>query len=253
MAPKPTARGVVRRGMATLRRHWRPILLVALAVFVPLGLLDVLDERFAELDPDEIGTADALGVVAIAVTRALTEPFGEIMVAGAIAAAIGEVHGTYRPRPLGEVLRAIPYARLLAITALSVLGIAAGLLLLIVPGILFLGRFALASPVAEVEGLGVRRAFARSYELSRGHLLLVLGVLLPLMLLSGIASEAAQTAGVGLLGEALAGEWLGAVVAALLTATPWALAAVALVYELREAEGAGGKRAGSPSSPPRPR
>jgi hypothetical protein len=81
----------------------------------------------------------------------------------------------------------------------------------------------------------------------------VLGVLIPLTLLSGGTAEGAQSVGVALLGEGLAGEWLGAVVARVLTSTPWALAAVALVYELRDAEGAGGRRAGFRSSPRRPR
>lgn len=236
MAPRPTARGVFSRAVATLRQHWRPLLAIALVVFVPVGLLDVLDERFAELDPDELRTADAIGALVIGLTRGVTELFGEIVLAGVIAAAIGDVYGRRETRSPGEVLRGIPYARLFAITVLSVAGFALGLLLLIVPGILFLGLYALAAPVAEVENLGVRDAFARSRELSRGHLGLVLGVLIPLTLISGTSSEAAQTAAVALLGEGLAGEWLGAVVAGVLISTPWALAAVALVYELKGAE-----------------
>jgi hypothetical protein len=253
MAPRATARGVLSRAVATLRRHWRPLLLVAVVVFVPLGLLDVLDERFAELDPDELGTADAIGAIVIGLSRATTELFGEIMLSGAIVAAIGDVNGPGETRSLGEVLRGVPYARLAAITVLSVLGFALGLLLFIVPGIYFLGRYVLASPIAEVEHLGIREAFARSHELTRGHFWLVLVVLLPLSFLSGALSELAQTAGVELLGEGLAGEWAGATVAGVLISTPWALAAVSLVYELRSAEGAGARREGSRSTPVRPR
>lgn len=250
MAPRPTLRGVISRMVATLRRHGRELFLVALVVFVPLGLIDVLDERFAAIDPDELRTADVVGGLVIGVTRALTELVGEIVLAGVIAAAIGDVYQPGEPRSLREVLREIPYVRLGAITVLSVVGFALGLLFLIVPGILFLGLFGLASPVAEVEDVGVRRAFARSYELSREHVGLVLVVLIPLTLFSDGAIEAAQEAGVTLLGEGLAGEWLGAIAGGILTSTPWALAAVALVYELKAAEGGAVTPAGSRSTPP---
>ncbi len=253
MKPAPTARGVLARAVATVRHHWRPLLVVALAIFVPLGLLDVLDERFAELDPDELDTASAIGALVIGLSRATTELFAEIMLAGAIAAAIGDVQGPGDPRSLREVLRDIPYARLILITVISVVGFALGLLLLVVPAIVFLACYALAAPVAEVEDLRVRDAFARSRELSRGHVLLVLGMLIPLGVLSALAGEAAQTGGVELLGDGLAGEWLGAVVSGILISTPWALAAVALVYELRSAEGADATPAGCRSSPPPPR
>jgi hypothetical protein len=253
MERRATARGVLARAVATLRRHWRPILLVALVVFVPLGLLDVLDEHVSELDTDELDTADAIGVLVIALTAVTTELFGEIILAGVIAAAVGDIHGTRDERSLPEVLAKIPYARLVAITVISVVAFVLGLLLLVLPGILFLGWFVLAAPVAEVEDLGVRAAFARSRELTRGHVGLVLGLLIPLTLVFGAAGEAAQAAGVGLLGEGLVGEWLGAVVFGVLTATPWALAAVSLVYELRSAEGGAAQPAATRSSPPPPR
>lgn len=252
MAPRPTARGVFARAIAALRKHWRPVLAVTLVVFVPLGLLDVLDEHFGELDPDEPGTADAVAAILVGLAYVTTELFGEIMLAGAIAAAIGDLQGHRGPRSLGAVLREIPYARLVAITAISVVAFTLGLLLLVVPAILFLAWFVLAAPVAEVEKLGVRQAFARSRELSRGHVVLVLGVLIPPAFLFGAAGEAAQAAVGGVLGEGLAGDWIGAVVAGVLTTTPWALAAVSLVYELKAAEGDVARRARSRSSPPPP-
>lgn len=238
MAPRPTARGVFARAIAALRKHWRPILAVALVVFVPLGLLEALDERFAELDSDELRTADAVAVLLVGLAFAATELFGEIMLAGAIAAAVGDLHGHGGPRSLGAVLRGIPYARLVAITAISVVAFVLGLVLFVVPAILFVAWFVLAAPVAEVEKLDVREAFARSRELSRGHVALVLGVLIPPAILFGAAGEAAQAAAEAALGEGLAGEWIGAIVAGVLTTTPWSLAAVSLVYELKAGEGA---------------
>jgi hypothetical protein len=182
-----------------------------------------------------------------------TALFSEIVLAGAIAAAVGDVHGIHRARTAGEVLREIPYARLAAITVITAIGLAIGLVLLVVPGLVFLALFALAAPVAEVEDRGVRSAFARSLELSRPHVWLVLAVLVPLTILAEAAGEGAQALVVVTIGEGLAGEWAGAVVAGVLTSTPWALAAVALVYELKTGEGDAGTPTGSRSSPPPPR
>jgi len=248
MPPIPTARGVAARAVVTLRRHWRPILLVAIAVYVPVGLLEVLDERAAEADKN-----DAFGALGLALSLAMTELFGEILLAGAIAAEIGEVLGARERRSLWRVIREIPYRRLIAITLLSVAGFTLGLLLLIVPGIVFLWRFGLASAVAEVEDIGVRDAFRRSYELTGGHLWLVLGALVPLTLLSSALGQGIQESGIALFGDPLVVEWVGAIVADVVISTPWALAAVALVYELKAAEGGGATPERSPSSPPPPR
>ena len=248
MAPIPTARGVAARAVATVRTHWRPILLVALVVYVPVGLLEVLDERAAEADKN-----DAFGSLGLGLALGATELFGEIMLAGAIVAAIGELDGPRDERSLGRVLVEIPYGRLVAITVISVAAFAIGFILLVVPAIVFLWRFGLASPVAEVEDVGVRAAFRRSYELTGGHFWLVLGVLVPLTLLSTALGQGVQEGGIALLGHSLVGEWAGAVVGDIIISTPWALAAVALVYELKAAEGAGARPARSPSSrPPRP-
>ena len=123
---------------------------------------------------------------------------------------------------------------MIAITILFSVGLALTLLLLIVPGVFFFARFVLAAPVAKIEHLGVRASFGRSRRLSKGHMGLVLLVLVPIgiggQILSGLAVE-----GVGeLLGESFVGEWVGAVLSEGVSAPLWALAAVALSYELIE-------------------
>jgi hypothetical protein len=234
MAREPTVRGALSRAAAALREHWRPLVAIALALFVPVGLLDVLDERVGEIDSEELDLAGGLGVLAIVLSRATSALFGEILLAGVVASAVSAAHGG-EAQSLRHLLRTIPYARLVAIDVLFVVGLGVGLVLFVVPGVLFLGLFGLAAPLAKIEGLGVRAAFRRSRELVRGRLGLVLAVLVPLSLFSEAASEAAQAAGVWALGHGLAGEWAGAVVAELVSALPWALASVALVYELKAA------------------
>lgn len=237
----PTARGVGARAARTLRLHWRSLLVVAVVLFVPLGLLDVLDERFSEVDADEEGW-QAIGLaLAVAFVHASTALLGEVLFAGVVAAAVSEAHGA-KSHPLGELVRSIPYRRLIAIDLLFALGFAAGLILLVIPGLIFFGYYALAAPVAKIEGIGVRAAFARSRQLVRGRLGLVLGVLIPVTLISEAASAAALSGGVWTLGHSFAGEWAGASASELVTASAWALAAVALVYELKQGESAAAPR-----------
>ena len=58
---------------------------------------------------------------------------------------------------------------LTVINIVTVLGLTVGFVLLIVPGVLLLLRWAVAVPVRVVEGPGIGAAFSRSAELTKGH------------------------------------------------------------------------------------
>jgi hypothetical protein len=168
-----------------------------------------------------------------------TALLGEIFFAGAVAAAVSETHGGEAPT-LRELARTIPYLTLIAIDVLFAVGIALAFLLLIFPAFLFLGYFGLAAPLAKIEHIGVRAAFRRSRRLVRGHVGLVLAVLVPVALGGQLLSAGVSAGLEELLGETFAAEWLGASLAELVSTPVWALAAVALTYELLAAEGARG-------------
>ena len=156
---------------------------------------------------------------------------GEVLFAGVVAAAVSETEGGRLPT-FGQLVRSLPYVTVILITILFTVGLALTLLLLIVPGVIFFGRYVLGAPIAKIEHIGVRASFRRSAELSRHHLRLVLGVLLPIAIAGQILSSLA-VAGVGeLLGESFAGEWIGAILSEGISAPLWALAAVSLTYEL---------------------
>jgi hypothetical protein len=75
---------------------------------------------------------------------------------------------------------------IVGLTVLTVLGIWAGLLLLIVPGIMFAVRWSMALPACVVEGLGPLTSMKRSAELTKGHRWKLFGVFLLLMIVSWI-------------------------------------------------------------------
>lgn len=226
-------RGVFARALRTARRHWRPLFIVALAIFVPIGLLEVLDHHVQETGAEKLTSIGGLVVVIIAVSDAVTALLGEILFAGVIAAAVSETHGGRIPT-LAQIVRNLPYLTLIAIDLLFSIGLAFTLLLLVLPGVYFFGCFALAAPIAKIEHVGVRAAFARSRGRTRGHVGLVLVVLLPLVL-GGQALGELAVAGAGeLTGDSFFGEWAGATLAEMIAAPLWALGAVALTYELLE-------------------
>lgn len=160
----------VLRGIArTYREHWRFLLPTALLVFIPLGLL----EAVVHLTHDfEIGEADVLtGALfsAAALAQVLASGLGDQFYAGTVAAAVSESRRRERRHSLLEIARTVPYARLIAVDVLVALGTAVGVILLVLPGIVFYTWFALAAPVVKIERLGVRAALRRSRELVRGN------------------------------------------------------------------------------------
>lgn len=88
----------------------------------------------------------------------------------------GEVTG--RPLELNEALTKAGkfFLPLFAVNVLSALGIIAGCLLLVVPGIILGVLWCVAGPVLLVEGLGITAVFGRSMELTRGSRWTIFGL-----------------------------------------------------------------------------
>jgi hypothetical protein len=230
-ASKVALREVVREALAAYRENSAVLLITALVVFVPIGLLEAATHGLGELDADE---ADALGIVVALGTFSVlvaTATMGDVFYTGIVAAVVGERRTGVR-RELAEIARNLPYLRLLAVDVIFILALAAGLVLLIVPGILVFGWFALAAPVVEIEDRGVGGAFRRSRELVRGNFWRVLMVLAPLTIVSGGLGEFVQSGGPWILGDDFAGHFVGAVLAEAVTVPPFALAAVVTTHHL---------------------
>jgi hypothetical protein len=123
-----------------------------LLIFIPLGLVDVLDdhlqEPFSELDGD-ISDGQIGILVAAALAHGGVALLGDVLYTGIVArAVVGVRHGEHRS--LWQIARELPYLRLAAADVILALGTAFGILLLI-PGLLVLGWFALIAPAIELE------------------------------------------------------------------------------------------------------
>jgi hypothetical protein len=219
---------------------WGPaILLLALIVFVPLGLLDALvgeiDVESLNLDSG-IKIAALVGAIAIVTTTGL---LGEVFFAGAVAVSL--THAEHdRPPPLLHIARELNYRRLIAVDILYVAIVLVGLLLFFVPGALVFVFLGLAGPAVELEEHTVRGAFRRSFELVRGNFWLVFWVLAPIEVAGDALGDAIANLVHHLLGDTFLASWLAETCSNVVLSPFFAVAAVLLTIDLiRRRDGTG--------------
>lgn len=233
-----------RRLAATYARIWRTyrgwassILLLAVIVFVPLGLLNALTMN-VELESLDITNGIKLAALALAVgVVTATGLIGEVFFSGAIAISLTHPHGE-DPPPLREIARRLSYGRLIAVDLIFVAIVALGLLLGLVPGILAFVWLGLAGPVVELEDRSTTGALRRSVSLVRGNFWLVFLVLAPIELVGDAIGGGLAALIHDLLGHTFIATWLAESVADAALAPVFAVAAVLLTVELmREKDG----------------
>jgi hypothetical protein len=233
------ARDIYVRTARAFRARAGFLMLLGALVFVPLGLLDALADRINEIHAESAGDVFDLGTLALIVgilAQAATTLLGEVFYAGAVGLTMRQ--GEESPPPsLRVVARRLSYGRLIVVDIVLTLGVAFGLLLLVVPGILFFGWFALAGPLVEIEGRSVRSALARSLELVRGSLGTVLLVLIPITIASELLAVALFEVPHLLIHDRLIQDWIGEALSNVLVSPFYAVAAVLMTLDLSSRKG----------------
>jgi hypothetical protein len=227
-----------RRVAATYVRIWRTyrgwassILLLAVIVFVPLGLLNALTMN-VELSSLDVTNGIKLAALALAVgVVTATGLIGEVFFSGAIAISLTHPHGE-DPPPLREIARRLSYGRLIAVDLLFVAIVALGLLLGLVPGILAFVWLGLAGPVVELEDRSTAGALRRSVTLVRGNFWLVFLVLAPIELVGDAIGGGLAALVHDFLGHTFVATWLAESLADAALSPAFAVAAVLLTVEL---------------------
>jgi hypothetical protein len=220
---------------------WAPsILLLALVVFLPLGLLDAATMN-VELDSLNVtnGIKLAAIVLAIGVVTA-TGLLGEVFFSGAIAVSLTHARGE-APPPLPEIARRLKYGRLIAVDLLFVLIVAVGLILGLVPGVLAFVWLALSGPVVEIEERTAVGALKRSLQLVRGNFWLVFLVLAPIEIVGDAIGSGLAALVHEILGHTFVATWLAEALADAALSPIFAVAAVLLTVDLiaqKDGEGA---------------
>jgi hypothetical protein len=139
------------------KAHWLHLTTIALAFYVALSLLSFL-------------LVFLLGWIGVAL-GGLISLVGLFWLQGALVEAVSDIRDGRADLTLGQTVgrvgpRVIPIA---AAGLLAGVGVAFGLVLLIVPGLVLLTWWIVIVPVLVLEDRGVLEAFGRSRELVRGH------------------------------------------------------------------------------------
>lgn len=225
------ARAVIRAAIDAGRGRLPFLIGLAALVFIPLGLLDAIDERVSEIDSADLSDLAMAGTLVEVALNTASSLLGEVLYAGAVAIAV--VHTPPGRNPsLPEIVRETRWLTLIAIDLLFVLGMVIGILLLVVPGLIFFSRYVLAASAAEVEGLSVRGGFRRSAELSHGSRRLVFGLLFVVGMAGDLFSDGAQRLLEAVGAGAFVADWVTSALGDMLVNPIWALIALALVLEL---------------------
>ncbi len=219
--------------------RWAPsLLLLAIAVFVPLGLLHAVAID-AEIGSFGFSSGLKLAAAALAVLAVTTIGLiGEVFYTGAVAISLTHPKDG-EPPSLREIAGTVNYGPLIAIDLIYVLLVGLGLVAFVIPGVLAFVWLGLAAPVVEIEHRGIRAALRRSVHLVRGKFFLVALVLIPIE----IAGDSLGDLIVGLAHDAFGGslvaEWLADVLTNVAFTPFYAVAAVLLTVDLiREKGGA---------------
>lgn len=224
---------------ALYRRHWQNLIVIVAVIAIPLSFAQVLlgevwirggltreELRDGIKVVDGAVVAGALASLVVAITSVL---MWTVLTGAITRAAAGTFLG--RDVEIGESYRfgLSRFWSIVLIGVLSALAIAAGLILLVVPGFIVLARLTCAMPSLVIEDRRGRRALARSWDLVRGFGWRVFGTIVVAGLITGIVN-AILTAPFG---DAWAARSIAASIASVVTMPYTALVGVFIYLDLR--------------------
>lgn len=228
-------------------RNPGPLVRAVLVVLVPIQVISAVILATTVSDPDAlsltattVGTEDdtafLVGQIAVAVLSSLAV----LLATGASFHAVAQAWLGRTPDWRASVRFALGRAgALLWIALIYAIGVAAGLVLCIAPGIWIAVAWSVAFPVLFLEGVGGPKALGRSYGLVQNRWWPSFGILLVGFLLAGIMG-AMFTFVVGLLtlvddslGVVVAASALGSLVASAITTPVQAAIVTVLYFDLR--------------------
>ena len=202
------------------QRQFLVLVGAALAIFVPIGILS--------------GIVATSGSLALVLVVSVLSAIGQATYTGAVVGAVEDLRDGRRDHDVGELLRAaVPYIFPLIVTGLFYgLCIAVGLVLLIVPGLVFLTWFSLFAPAIVIEQRGIFDSFNRSRELVRGNGWRVFGVLVVAFLIQAVVQNILGRIGIN--ADSLVLRTVLSIVGGVITAPIMALAVSVVYFQLRE-------------------
>lgn len=190
--------GAVRAGRQDV---WR-ILAVALVVSVITAVTEVVVDNIVDPNNELTSIAGSLSTQAVTL-------LGTVVLSGFLCKLVGKVRDSgergYEPVRIGRVLRTLPWIRLIVADLVVTVLFIAGLLALVIPGLVVLNLFAIVGPVIEIEHRSAFGGLRRSAHLVRHRFWPVaLLATLPVILVGEIESSLPDPHGVPRILEVLA-------------------------------------------------
>jgi hypothetical protein len=221
-----TVGGILGEAWGLYTRFFTRFFVIAAAVYLVVNLLNAL-----------VGTVVGHGTgiaVLLALVTTVVSLVGTFWLEGALVYAVEDVRDGRIDTTVEQVFERVrPYlGTLIVVGILAALGIAVGLVLLIVPGLVLLTWWSLVVPVVVLEGKPVGEAFTRSRELVRGNGWTVFGVVIIASVLSAIATGIIQSIFSFL--NSFLRYWIGGTVASAVVGPFLAIALTLMYFKLRD-------------------
>jgi uncharacterized membrane protein len=200
--------------------QWMVLLGAALVVFIPIGVLS--------------GIVASSGSVFLALVVVVIAAIGQALYTGAVVEAVDDMRDGRRDFSAIDLLRAAaPFTLPLIVSGLFYgLFVAVGLLLLIVPGLIFLTWFSLFAPAIVVERRGAFDSFTRSRDLVRGNGWRVFGVIVVAFLIQAVVQNILNRIGIN--ADSVVLRTILSIVGGVITAPIMGLAVSVVYFQLRD-------------------
>jgi len=152
-------------------QQFGPLIGSAIVVFVVVGIV--------------AGVLAAAGGVILVTLASIVQLVGRLLYVGFVVKLVEDVRDGRRDSGIGDLFSAAAPAilPLLGFSILAGIGVAIGLILIIIPGLVLLTFWSLGAPAIVAERIGVFDAFGRSWNLVRGNAWSVFGALVVVTLI----------------------------------------------------------------------
>jgi hypothetical protein len=179
-----SVRAVAHDVVSAYRAHWFFLITMAIVVLLPQSLADSFLDH---INVEGIHSARDVAVLVAAPLTIIVNLFGQAFYAGLAAAAVIEWRA-HRPLPgIVALLRSVPLGRLVLLDIVLTLGTAFGLVLLVIPGLIFMAYFSISPALVKFEHQGVWGSMRRSRELVRGNFWRVMATVVGTIVFTEIA------------------------------------------------------------------
>jgi hypothetical protein len=188
--PRLTARLVLRKAAKTYRQRFARVAIPAILVLVPSAVAETFADEFKREHVETLTDALDFALDVLTLATGVLSALALVFYAGLLDRLVGaHLFGEEDPS-VRNVLKTLPYRKLIVADILLISATLVGLLLFILPGLMIFTLFCLVGPVINIEGRNVRDGFRDSARLVRPHFWLTLCLVTIPVIVESLIEEA---------------------------------------------------------------